>query len=172
MEYRRDLESVVFSSNGQEVRRFVPNYVVSVLLEDKIFLTLAPIDTSVLTRKEQRTRISELGTYSSLLKSDISGITEPFTKVLELVGVGYKVESSGSGMKLSLGYSHDVIFSLPSGVSLSIDKPNLFRLSSRNKVLLGHVVSYILKIRQVEPYKGKGIRIQGQYVRIKQGKTK
>ncbi|WP_006299162.1 50S ribosomal protein L6 [Holospora undulata] len=172
VEYRQDSGEMIFSFSGQEIRRFVPDYIIAKCLEEKIFLTLAPINTSVLTRKEQRTRISELGTYSSLLKSDVNGILEPFTKVLELVGVGYKAEPHKDGIKLSLGYSHDVICPLPSGVSLTIEKPTVFKLSSRDRVLLGHVVSSILKVRQVEPYKGKGIRIQGQYVRMKQGKTK
>ncbi|PPE03644.1 50S ribosomal protein L6 [Holospora curviuscula] len=172
VKYRQELGIIIFSHGIEEVKRSIPSYIVVTHLDNKFWLTLSSQDSSMLTRKEQRTRISELGTYSSLLKADIEGLVNSFSKTLELVGVGYKVEPHENGIKLAVGYSHDVICNLPYGVFLSVEKPTLFRLFSSNKVLLGHTVSSILKIRQVEPYKGKGIRIQGQYVRMKQGKTK
>ena len=172
VEYSQERKTLTFSLGIEKVTRSLPEYILVSRTENKIWLTLSSVDSSVLTRKEQRTRISQLGTYSSLLKADVNGLVEPFTKILELVGVGYKAEPYKDGIKLSVGYSHDVICPLPSGVKLSVEKPTLFKLSSRNKALLGYTVSSILRIRKIEPYKGKGIRIQGQYVRIKQGKTK
>lgn len=172
VEVQKQEDTLVFRCQGKEARRTLPEYIVVNQENGVLHLVLNLEDADILKKKNQRTRRSQLGTFTSLLQADLDGLKVAFTKILELVGVGYKAEVHKEGIKFSLGYSHDVIYALPSGVTLVIEKPTLFKLSSSSKELLGHTVSEILKLRKIEPYKGKGVRIQGQYVRIKQGKTK
>ena len=172
VEVQNQQDELIFRFQGKEARRALPGYIVVNHENGVLNLTLNLEDSDILKKKDQRTRRSALGTFTSLLQADLDGLRTGFTKNLELVGVGYKAESHKDGIKFSLGYSHEVIYPLPVGVTLAIEKPTLFKLSSANKELLGHTVSEILKLRKIEPYKGKGVRIQGQYVRMKQGKTK
>ena len=172
VEVQRHEDTLIFCCQGKEVKRALPEYILVNQEAGVLHLALNLEDSDILKKKDQRTRRSQLGTFTSLLQADLDGLKTAFTKTLELVGVGYKAEVHKEGIKFSLGYSHDVIYALPSGVTLTIEKPTLFKLASSQKELLGHTISEILKLRKIEPYKGKGVRIQGQYVRRKQGKTK
>ncbi|BDD00064.1 50S ribosomal protein L6 [Persicobacter psychrovividus] len=115
------------------------------------------------------------GLYRSLVNNMVIGVSEGFKKTLELVGVGYKAVSQGKTLELNLGYSHSIYFGVPAEVEVKAEtqkgKSPVITLESADKQLLGQVTAKIKSLRPVEPYKGKGIREEGQYIRRKAGKT-
>jgi len=110
------------------------------------------------------------GTVRQLIASAITGLSAGFTKELEIQGVGYSANMQGSRLLLQLGYSHDILFEPPTGINITASKNNV-SISGFNKQLVGEVAAKIRSFRKPEPYKGKGIRYKGEYVRRKQGKT-
>ena len=115
------------------------------------------------------------GLYRSLVNNMVQGVTEGYTKTLELVGVGYKASNQGNLLDLSLGYSHNIIFEIPKELKVSTaqekGKNPIVTLESIDKQLLGQIAAKIKSLRKVEPYKGKGIRFTGEYIRRKAGKA-
>ncbi len=111
------------------------------------------------------------GLIWSLIKNAIIGLTKGYSKKLEIVGKGWRSQVKGDTINLQVGYSHPVNFKLPKGITASQENPGSFTLSSHDKHLLGQVCANIQKIRPVEPYKLKGIRIEGQLLRTKVRKT-
>jgi len=109
------------------------------------------------------------GTYASHLRNMVTGVTEGFTKVLELEGVGYRAEIKGTNVGLSVGFSHPVLLPIPEGVKAEVEK-NVIRLSGIDNEVVGQFAADIRGIKKPEPYKGKGIRYQGEYIIRKQGK--
>ena len=128
-------------------------------------VTVKPTDNTKFSR-------SMWGTTRSNIQNLVTGVTEGFTKDLELRGVGYRVAQKGNVLILSLGYSHDTYFVIPEGVTARIDKQTLIFLTGASKQMVGQVASEIRALRKPEPYKGKGVRYVGEYVRIKEGKKK
>ena len=111
------------------------------------------------------------GRTRSLIQNMITGVTSGFDRVLEINGIGYRASASGNVINLSLGYSHPIDFSVPEGVSVTVEKNNIVRLSSIDKEQLGHVAAAIRRLRPPEPYKGKGVKYAEEYIRRKAGKT-
>ena len=112
------------------------------------------------------------GTLRSLVANAVIGVSEGFSKKLELVGTGYKASISGNTLKLFLGYSHEINYKIPEGIKIECPKPNNIKLFSHNKELLGKVSSEIRSYRKPEPFKGKGIRYENEYIFRKEGKKK
>ena len=112
------------------------------------------------------------GTSRSNAANLVQGAAEGFTKTLELVGVGYRAQMQGKDLKLALGFSHDVIYKAPEGIEIKCAKPTEIEISGPNKQVVGQVAAEIRNYRRPEPYKGKGVRYQGEYVRRKEGKKK
>jgi len=110
------------------------------------------------------------GTYRALLLNSVKGVTEGWSKVLELVGTGYRAELSGEGLIIAIGYSHPVIVKVPEGIGFKAEKTQV-TVSGVNKELVGQVAANIRAIRPPEPYKGKGIRYKDEIVRRKPGKA-
>ena len=110
------------------------------------------------------------GTTRSNIQNMVTGVTEGYTKKLEVNGVGYKVAVSGSKLTLNVGYSHPVDYQLPESVKAEVEK-NLITLTSIDKQLLGQVAAEIRKVRKPEPYKGKGIKYDDEIIRRKAGKA-
>ncbi len=108
----------------------------------------------------------------SLIQNMVDGVTKGFEKRLEIIGVGYRSALEGRSLNLSLGYSHPVIFSLPEGIDVAIEKPTQITVRGIDKQLVGATAAKIRSFRPPEPYKGKGIRYVGEHVRRKVGKTK
>ena len=115
------------------------------------------------------------GLYRSLLSNTVKGVTEGYVKKLELVGVGFKAANTGNTLDLALGYSHNIIFEIPKELKVETltekGKNPLITLEGSDKQLIGQVAAKIKSLRKVEPYKGKGIRFTGEFVRRKAGKT-
>lgn len=115
------------------------------------------------------------GLYRSLIQNMVTGVSEGYKRSLELVGVGYRAQNQGQLLDLSLGYSHNIIVDIPKEIAVETEaakgKNPMIHLSSYDKQLLGMVASKIRSLRKPEPYKGKGVRFQGEHIRRKQGKT-
>jgi len=111
------------------------------------------------------------GTYRSLLYNMVTGVVSGFEKKLELQGVGYRSQSDGKNLLLNVGYSHQVKIPCPEGVKLTVENNTLITVSGVNKEVVGQTAANIRLVKPPEPYKGKGIRYQGEYVRKKVGKA-
>jgi len=111
------------------------------------------------------------GLTRSLIANMVAGVSSEYQKILEIQGIGYKAELLGKKLKLSLGLSHPILFSPPEGMKIQLDGPNKIRVTGIDKQLVGSVAAKIRSFRPPEPYKGKGIRYEGEMVRKKAGKT-
>ena len=140
-------------------------------------ITLSLEDGEIIVKRptEQKRHRAMHGLYRSLVANMIEGVSNGFTKELELVGVGYRAENQGQLLTLALGFSHPVMFYLPEEVAVEAVKEKgknpIVKLSSYDKQLLGQVAAKIRAFRKPEPYKGKGIRFLGEEIRRKAGKT-
>ena len=124
---------------------------------------------------DERQERSLHGLYRALIQNMVTGVSEGFSKTLELVGVGYRASNQGQILELSLGFTHSIFLQLPKEINLETkterNKNPLIILSSADKQLLGQVCSKIRSFRMPEPYKGKGIRFEGEVIRRKSGKS-
>lgn len=123
-------------------------------------------------RPSEATRHKALhGLARTLVANMVEGVSKGYAKTLELQGVGYKAETKPFGVNLVVGLSHQVPIKAPDGIKLIVETPTLLKVEGINKELVGQVAAEIRSVRPPEPYKGKGIRYQGEYVRRKAGKT-
>jgi large subunit ribosomal protein L6 len=111
------------------------------------------------------------GLTRTLVSNMVEGVTNGFARQLEIVGVGYKAESLPKGVRLVVGYSHPVEYQAPEGIKILVEQPTLLKVEGNDKELVGQVAAELRSVRPPEPYKGKGIRYQGEHVRRKAGKT-
>ena len=109
------------------------------------------------------------GTYAAHIRNMITGVTEGFTKILEIEGVGYRAEVKGKDISMNLGFSHPVIIAIPEGITAEVVK-NVITLSGYDKDALTQFAANVRKVKKPEPYKGKGIRYRGEFIIRKQGK--
>ena len=112
------------------------------------------------------------GMNRSLLNNAIMGISKGYEKILELSGVGFRAAIKGKQLNLQLGFSHDINFDIPEGIKITVEKQTIIKISGFDKQQVGMITSQIKSIRPPEPYKGKGIKEQGQYILRKEGKKK
>jgi large subunit ribosomal protein L6 len=120
---------------------------------------------------ERRDHRALHGLTGSLLASMVKGVVEGFEKKLEIVGVGYRAEAAGKSLRFHVGYSHLVTYDPPDGITLAAESPTLVSVSGVDKAKVGQAAAEIRAFRPPQPYKGKGIRYQGEQVRRKAGKT-
>ena len=131
-------------------------------------------DAGIITvsRPNEEKHIKQLhGTTRALLNNMIVGVNDGFSKTLELVGIGFRAAISGNKLTLNVGYSHPVEFSVEDGLTVEVPQPTEIIVSGIDKQRVGELASNIRATRKPEPYKGKGIRYKGEYVRRKEGKT-
>jgi len=122
-------------------------------------------------RGDSKQARSTHGLIRALAQNMVKGVSEGFTKGLEIQGTGYRAEVQGKNLNLSLGYSHPIQFELPEGIKASVDRANVVRLEGIDVEVLGETAARIRALRPVEPYKGKGIRYSGERFHRKVGKT-
>ncbi len=155
----------VKGAKGQLSQQVDPDLMIKI--EDGILTVERPTE-------QQRHRAAH-GLYRSLISNMVKGVSDGFVKELELVGVGYRANSTGNLLELSLGYSHPIMFYIPDEVKLSTAAEKgqlpLIRLESSDVQLLGQVAAKIRAFRKPEPYKGKGVKYKGEVIRRKAGKT-
>jgi large subunit ribosomal protein L6 len=138
----------------------------------------APIDVTkedgviTVTRPSDEGEIRSLhGLSRSLIANMVTGVTDGYRKTLEIVGVGYRVQAKGKDLEFSLGFSHPVPVTAPDGITLRVETPTRFVVEGIDKQQVGEVAANIRKLRKPDPYKGKGVRYQGEQVRRKVGKA-
>ncbi len=112
------------------------------------------------------------GMHRTLVANLVTGVTEGFSKTLEITGVGYRAAMQGKNLRLQLGYSHDVNYAVPEGVDIKTPDPNTVEISGIDKQKVGQVAAEIRRWRKPEPYKGKGIKYRGEFIFRKEGKKK
>jgi len=120
--------------------------------------------------KEEKSERSLWGTFGSHLKNMVTGVTTGFKKQLEINGVGYKASMAGADLRLDVGFSHPVIFKVPTGIKISVEK-NLITVEGFDKEQVGQIAACIRDVKKPEPYKGKGIKYIDEIIRRKAGKT-
>lgn len=126
----------------------------------------------VLNRANDTKEVQALhGLYRALLQNAVHGVSKGFTKSLELQGVGYRATVSGKKLELSLGYSHNIIFDIPEGIEIKVDKQTVIQITGPSRELVGQVAAKIRSFRPPEPYLGKGVRYLGEKIRRKAGKS-
>jgi large subunit ribosomal protein L6 len=128
--------------------------------------------TLVLTRPDDENRSRALhGLSRTLVANMVTGVTAGYSKTLEIVGTGYRVQARGNDLEFALGFSHPVVVTAPEGIRFEVQTPTRFVVHGIDKQLVGEVAANIRKLRKPEPYKGKGVRYQGEVVRRKVGKA-
>ena len=126
----------------------------------------------VVTRPDDEAKSKSLhGLSRTLIANNVTGVSAGFTKALEIVGTGYRAMSKGSSIEWALGLSHPVVIDPPAGITLTVEGNNKIIVSGTSKQAVGEVAANIRKLRKPEPYKGKGIRYEGERVRRKAGKA-
>jgi large subunit ribosomal protein L6 len=111
------------------------------------------------------------GLSRSLIANMVTGVTDGYRKTMEIVGVGYRVQARGAGLEFALGFSHPVPVSAPDGITFRVETPTRFVVEGIDKQQVGEVAANIRKLRKPDPYKGKGVRYQGEQIRRKVGKA-
>ncbi|MBI4223302.1 MAG: 50S ribosomal protein L6, partial [Deltaproteobacteria bacterium] len=114
---------------------------------------------------------SQHGVSQAVLHNMVQGVAQPFQKELEIQGVGYRAEVKGNQLRLSLGFSHPVLFPIPEGILIKVGGQTKLEIAGCDKVLVGQVAANIRRLKPPEPYQGKGIRYKGEYIRLKVGKA-
>ena len=126
----------------------------------------------VVTRgNDEKAQRSMHGLYRTLIANMVTGVSTGFTKTLEIVGVGYRAETKPFGLTLALGFSHPIDYRAPEGITLRAVNPTTVEISGSNKEVVGQVAAEIRSLRPPEPYKGKGVKYQGEVIRRKAGKA-
>lgn len=112
------------------------------------------------------------GTIRNIVRNMVAGVSEGYNVRLEIKGVGFRAALDGKLLTLNLGFSHEIKYAIPAGITIQCEKPTLIVISGANKQLVGQIAGEIIKFRPVEPYKGKGVFIEGSRIRRKEGKKK
>jgi large subunit ribosomal protein L6 len=130
-------------------------------------------DGAVLVKRpdDERKTKAYHGLSRTLVNNLVEGVTKGYEKKLEIVGVGYRVALKGNSLEFALGFSHPVVVQAPEGITFAVESPTRFSVAGIDKQLVGETAANIRKIRKPEPYKGKGVRYQGEVVRRKAGKA-
>jgi len=141
-------------------------------LAEPIVIEKADDGSLIVTRPDDEKRSKERhGLSRTLVANMVTGVTEGFAKTLEIVGTGYRVQAKGSDLEFALGFSHPVNIPAPDGITFEVQAPTRFVVRGIDKQQVGEVAANIRKLRKPEPYKGKGVRYQGEVVRRKVGKA-
>ena len=165
-------QGVSASISGQSVEVKGPKGTRSFHATDDVTLTMEDGAVKVTPRGTSKRARQQWGLVRSQVENLVTGVTAGFKKELEIQGVGYRAAMTGNVLKLSLGYSHDVLFDVPAGVTVVTPKQTEIIVEGIDQQLVGQVAANIREWRKPEPYKGKGIRYKGEFVFRKEGKKK
>lgn len=160
------------SLSGQTVEVKGPKGVRTFTATDDVTIVIDGDTVTVTPRGKSKRARQQWGTSRTQIANLVTGVTEGFKKELEINGVGYRAQMQGTVLKLSLGYSHDVNFETPEGVTISSAKPTEVAVEGIDQQVVGEVAANIRKWRKPEPYKGKGIKYKDEYIFRKEGKKK
>jgi large subunit ribosomal protein L6 len=163
---------VTANIEGQTVKVKGPKGQLQVVLPDDVTVTMDKGAVKVDPRNETKRARSMWGTSRTLVNNLITGVTKGFERKLEITGVGYRAALQGKNLQIALGYSHDVIFPIPEGIAITTPKPTEIVVTGIDKQKVGQVAAEIRSFRPPEPYKGKGVKYEGEYIFRKEGKKK
>ncbi|WP_179580147.1 50S ribosomal protein L6 [Glaciibacter psychrotolerans] len=162
---------VTVSADGQLVSVKGPKGELTLTVAKPIEVKIEDAQVLVTRPDDERSSRSLHGLTRTLIHNQIIGVTQGYTKGLEIVGTGYRVTQKGSSVEFALGFSHPVTVDPPAGISLTVDGNTKLTVAGIDKQAVGEVAANIRKIRKPEPYKGKGVRYAGEIVRRKAGKS-
>ena len=158
--------------DGQSVSVKGPKGTLGLSVAEPITLARSDDGTILISRPDDERRSRSLhGLSRTLVANLITGVTEGYTTKMEIFGVGYRVQQKGSNLEFALGYSHPVIIEAPEGITFAVESPTKFSVSGIDKQKVGQISSNIRRLRRPDPYKGKGVRYEGEQIRRKVGKT-
>ena len=144
----------------------------SLRLTDLVEATVADNQVTVMPRGKTTPARMMWGTTRALVASMVQGVSAGYTKVLEITGTGFRASVQGKNLVVNLGFSHDVIYPVPEGITITTPKPTLIAIAGVDKRQVGQVAAEIRSYRPPEPYKGKGVKYEGEQIRRKEGKKK
>jgi large subunit ribosomal protein L6 len=157
---------------GQTVKVKGPKGALSVVLHDDVAVKLEDGQIKIDPRSETKRARSQWGTSRTLISNLIAGVTKGFEERLEISGVGYRAAVQGKNLQLTLGYSHDIVYPIPEGITIATPRPVEILISGSDRQKVGQVAAEIRDYRPPEPYKGKGIKYAGERIFRKEGKKK
>jgi large subunit ribosomal protein L6 len=160
------------TTEGQVLSVKGPKGTLTLHMRDEINYDISAEGISVQPANETKAARAFWGMQRTLVQNLVTGVTDGFTKVLEITGVGYRAAAQGKNLRLQLGYSHDVNYAVPEGVDIKTPDPNTVEISGIDKQKVGQVAAEIRRWRKPEPYKGKGIKYRGEFIFRKEGKKK
>ena len=163
---------VELSVDGQTVSAKGRKGELSVVLVNEVLAKLEDGEVTIEPRDESKRARSMWGMSRTLVQNIVTGVSEGFTKNLEINGVGYRAQLQGSNLQLALGFSHDVLYAVPDGIKIECPKPTEIVVSGINKQQVGQVAAEIREFRPPEPYKGKGVKYADEQIFRKEGKKK
>ena len=163
---------VTANVEGQTVKVKGPKGQLQVVLPDDVMVKMDNGEVKVDPRNETKRARSMWGTSRTLVNNLVTGVTKGYEKKLEITGVGYRAALQGKNLQIALGYSHDVIFPIPEGIAIATPKPTEIVVTGIDKQKVGQVAAEIRAFRPPEPYKGKGVKYEGEYIFRKEGKKK
>ncbi len=163
---------VTANVEGQTVKVKGPKGAMQVVLPDDVVVRMDSGAVKVDPRNETKRARAMWGTSRTLVSNLVTGVTKGFEKKLEITGVGFRAALQGRNLQLALGYSHDVIYPVPEGITIAAPKPTEIVVTGIDKQKVGQVAAEIRAFRPPEPYKGKGVRYAGEYIFRKEGKKK
>ncbi|MFE9084042.1 50S ribosomal protein L6 [Brevundimonas sp. NPDC003935] len=165
-------KGVTVTLNGQTVSVKGPKGERSWTVAEEIEVKQEGDELSLTPRSDTPRARAMWGLSRTLVDNMVTGVTSGFEKTLELVGVGYRAALKGQALSLQLGFSHEVDIAPPAGITFVVPKQTEIKISGNDKQAVGEIAAVIRKLRPPEPYKGKGVRYQGETVRRKEGKKK
>jgi len=163
---------VTANVDGQTVKVKGPKGALQLVLHDDVSAKMDKGSVKIDPRNETKRARALWGTSRTLVLNLVTGVTKGFEQRLEITGVGYRAAVQGKNLQVALGYSHDVVFPIPDGITIATPKPTEIVVSGIDKQKVGQVAAEIRGFRPPEPYKGKGVRYAGEYIFRKEGKKK
>jgi len=163
---------VTATVTGQTVKVKGPKGELSVVMNDNVTPKLDKNQIVFEKKGDEKQDNASWGLYRAIVNNLVTGVTKGFEKKLEITGVGYRAAMQGKNLNLSLGYSHDVVYEVPAGVTVATPKPTEIVVSGVDRQKVGQVAAEIRRYRKPEPYKGKGVKYEGEFIFRKEGKKK
>ena len=161
---------VTASVEGQTVKVKGPKGALSVALHGDVAAKVEGNEVKVDPRADSKRARAMWGTYRSLLANAMTGVTKGFERRLEITGVGYRAALQGKNLQVQLGYSHDIVYPIPEGITIAVPKPTEIVVTGIDGQKVGHVAAEIRSFRKPEPYKGKGVKYSNETIFRKEGK--
>lgn len=161
--------------SGQEVKVKGPKGELSLVLHEEIKVEKTATGIAVTPRDDTQSARSKWGLSRTLVENQIKGVVDGYAQALEIHGVGFRAAMKGKDLQMQIGYSHDIIYVIPQGIKIELDGPKkdtIIKISGIDKQKVGQVAAELRAYRKPEPYQGKGVRYQGEFILRKEGKKK